>query len=62
MDDQFKMPVPLYLELANGSTVRLGSIRPVGNTSVEAKTPIRGLKEKPRRAMVNYYDDVLATP
>jgi hypothetical protein len=62
VDERFKMPVPLYLELANGSTVRLGSIRPVGNTTVEAKTPIRGLKEKPRRAMVNYYDDVLATP
>jgi len=62
VDDTFKMPVPLYLEMANGSIVRLGSIRPVGNTTVEAKTPIKGLKEKPRRAMISYYNDVLATP
>jgi len=25
------------------------------------KVPLKGLKAKPRRAMINYYDDVLAS-
>lgn len=33
----------------------------IGNTSIEQKIPIKGLKEKPRRAMLNYMDDVLAS-
>jgi hypothetical protein len=32
-----------------------------GHTSVERKVPLKGVKEKPRRALMNYYDDVLAS-
>jgi hypothetical protein len=32
----------------------------VGSSTVEDKVPIKGLKTKPKRALVNYYDDVLA--
>jgi hypothetical protein len=56
------MLVPLYLELADGNTVYLGHARISGNSSIERKIPLKGLKSKPRAAMVNYYDDVLASP
>lgn len=62
VDANFRMPVPLYLELADGKIYFLGRARMAGNTTVEQKVPLRGLKEKPRRAMLNYYDDVLASP
>ncbi len=61
VDDSFRMLVPIYLELADGRTVNLGRARLSGNTSVEQKVPLKGLKDKPRRALVNYNDDVLAS-
>jgi hypothetical protein len=33
----------------------------VGNTSVEQTVPLGQLKQAPRRAMANYYYDVLGT-
>jgi hypothetical protein len=33
----------------------------IGNNSVEQHIPIKGLKEKPRRAVAAYYDDVLGS-
>jgi hypothetical protein len=32
-----------------------------GNASIEQKVPLRGVKTKPKRALVNYYDDLLAS-
>jgi aminopeptidase N len=55
VDDKFKMIVPIYIELADGRTVNLGRARLVGNTSVEQKVPLKGLKDAPKRALVNYY-------
>ena len=62
VDDKFRMVVPVYLELDDGRIVFLGRMRIVGNKSEAAKVPLKGLKAKPRRAMINYYDDVLASP
>jgi len=62
VEDNFRMLVPIYLELADGRTVNLGRARLAGNTSVEQKVPIRGLRERPKRALLNYYDGVLASP
>jgi hypothetical protein len=62
VDDQFRMVVPVYLELADGNIVMLGRLKLVGNASLEPKIPLQGLKTRPRRAMLNYYDDVLASP
>lgn len=56
---EFVMLVPLYVELANGRVARLGSAQMSGSNTIEQHVPIRGLKEKPRRAMIAYYDDVL---
>lgn len=61
VDEKFRMIVPIYLELADGRTINLGRARLVGNASVEQKIPIRGLKDAPRRALVNYNYDVLAS-
>ncbi len=60
--DDFHMLVPIYLELADGGMFFLGRARLAGNNSIEQKVPLKGLKAKPRRAVVNYYDDVLASP
>lgn len=62
VDEHFRMLVPLYLELADGNIFFLGRARMAGNSSVEQKVPLKGLKTKPRRAVINYYDDVLASP
>jgi hypothetical protein len=61
VDDKFRMVVPIYLELADGRTAFVGRTRLMGNTSVEKKVPLKGLKDTPKRAMLNYNDDVLAS-
>jgi len=62
VDEHFRMPVPIYLEMADGGMFFLGRVRLIGNNSFDQKVPLRGLKAKPRRALVNFYDDVLASP
>ena len=62
VDDRFKMLIPIYLEMDDGRTLALGRAIVLGNSSVEDKVPLKGFKTKPKRALVNYYDDVLATP
>ncbi|PYX09831.1 MAG: hypothetical protein DMG88_05120 [Acidobacteria bacterium] len=62
VDDKFRMLVPIYLELADGRMVNLGRARLMGNTSVEQKVPLKRLKDAPKRALLSYYDDVLAAP
>lgn len=62
VDEKFRMVIPIYVETAEGKLVLLGRIRLVGNSSFEQKVTLRGLKTKPKRALVNYYDDVLALP
>ena len=61
VDDKFRMLVPVYLELADGRTAFLGRARVIGNSSVDQKVPLKGLKDAPKRALLNYYDDVLAS-
>ena len=62
VDDHFRMLVPIYVELAEGNIVFLGRARITGNRSIDETVPLKGLKTKPRRAILNYYDDVLASP
>ena len=61
VDESFHMLVPIYLELADGRIVNLGRARLSGNSSIEQKVPLKGMKDRPRRAVLNYYDDVLAS-
>jgi hypothetical protein len=57
----FVMLVPIYLDMGDGKVFRLGSARMAGGGSNEQHVPLKGLKEKPKRALAAYYDDVLAT-
>jgi hypothetical protein len=61
VDDKFRMVVPVYLEMADGHTINLGHARLIGNTSSDKKVSLKGLKDTPRRALLNYNDDVLAS-
>ncbi len=61
VDDKFRMLVPVYLELADGRTIKLGHVTVIGNSSIDVKVPLKGVKDTPHRAMLNYYDDVLAS-
>ncbi len=61
VDNNFRMLVPIYLELADGRTAYVGHMGLVGNSSAEQKVPLHGLKDSPKRAMVNYNHDVLAS-
>jgi len=62
--EKFAMLVPLYLELADGKIARLGAATIRGNSTVQQQVPLgqMGLKEKPKRAMLNYNYDVLCSP
>jgi aminopeptidase N len=62
VDDKFRMLVPIYFQLADGKTVFLGRARMMGATIVQQKVPLKGMKTPPRAALLNYYDDVLASP
>lgn len=59
VDDSFQMLVPLYLEFPNRGVTMLGRARLIGNTAFEKRVPLRGLKEMPKRLILNRYDDVL---
>jgi aminopeptidase N len=59
VNDGFVMLVPIYVEMQDGRVVRLGSATLRGNSSVEQDVPLGQLPVK--RAMLNYYYDVLAT-
>lgn len=59
VDPKFRMTIPIYLELSDGGIARVGSVPLTGNTTFENQIALRGLKIKPKRAMINYYHDVL---
>ena len=57
----FRMLVPIYIELADGHPFRVGAAPLVGNSTFERDIALRGLSQKPKRAMINYFHDVLCT-
>jgi hypothetical protein len=58
---EFKMLVPVYLELVNGQFVKLGTLPITGNKTLEQTVALeKMMKERPKRALINYYNDVLA--
>ena len=60
VDQNFKMIVPLYLELSDGRIIRLGSGGIVGNNFIESTVPLGKMASPPKRALVNYYYDILS--
>ncbi|MCI0351875.1 MAG: hypothetical protein L0Z53_20840 [Acidobacteriales bacterium] len=61
VDENFRMRVPLYLDFGNNKVTRLGAATLVGNTTFQQQIPLGNLKDKPKRAVLNYYSDVLCT-
>lgn len=61
VSDAFKAPVPIYLELTNGSILRMGQMRMVGNSTYEHTFNLPKLPAPIRKVSVNYYYDLLCT-
>jgi hypothetical protein len=60
VSNDFRMLVPIYLELSKGRVGRIGVVPMVGNATVPIDTQL-DLPEKPKRALVNALHDVLST-
>lgn len=60
VDDNFRMLVPIYVEMADGHTSFLGRTWLVGNKTLEQKIPMKNWTTVPKRALINYNYDVLA--
>jgi hypothetical protein len=58
--NDFRMLVPVYFEMNDGRVVQMARIRAMGNTTIEQKVPLP-MTEKPKRALINYMSDVLAS-
>ena len=56
----FKMLVPLYLEFSDGKITRLGQIRITGDKTVEQTVSLPKMPSPIKRALINYYYDVLS--
>jgi hypothetical protein len=61
VDPSFKMPVPIYLELADGKVVFFGRAAIGGNSTWQQTVPLAGVKDMPKRALINYNNDVLCS-
>ena len=59
VSENFRMLIPLYMEMGDGRVIRLGGARLVGNRTIEQDFPLKGLKDRPKRVVAAYYDDVL---
>ena len=60
VDPSFRMLIPVYIELANGRVIQLGHAGIAGNHTMDGHVQLNGLTDTPKRAMINYRDDVLA--
>jgi hypothetical protein len=58
---QFKMLVPVYLELTDGKTIHLGSAYIVGDNTMEKTAQLPKLPAPIKRVLINYNYDVLCT-
>ena len=58
--ESFKMIVPVYLELADGRTIRLGTVLMAGDSTTEKTISIGKSPVPIKRAMIDYLHDVLA--
>ena len=61
VDSSFKMLVPVYSELNDGSVIKIGSAAMVGSTTIEQDAQLPPTASTVKRVMVNYYYDVLSS-
>jgi len=57
----FKMRVPIYMELTNGTITRLGSANIIGATAIDQTFQIPKPPASIKRILINYNYDVLST-
>ncbi|MGH9713220.1 MAG: hypothetical protein ACRD5M_07970 [Candidatus Acidiferrales bacterium] len=55
----FRMIIPVYIKRPDGNALRVASVPLTGNTRFESQITLTG--PKPKRAMINYFHDVLCT-
>jgi hypothetical protein len=55
------MLVPLYLELADGKVVELGAMTIHGSKTIDQTVQLPKFSAPVKRALINYYYDVLST-
>jgi len=60
VDESFVMPVPIYLEMADGKIAPIGSLLMKGSATIRQDIPLSGIKDTPKRAMINYNHDILS--
>ena len=60
VSENFKMLVPIYIELTDGRTAHLGQVTITGNTTVEKTVPIAKTPVPIKRLEIDYMHDVLA--
>ncbi|HTU34190.1 MAG TPA: M1 family aminopeptidase [Candidatus Acidoferrum sp.] len=60
VNSNFLMVLPVYLELADGHVIQLGHMRITGDNTIAGKVRLNGVKDAPKRAMIEYRDDILA--
>jgi hypothetical protein len=58
--DKFKMPVPIYLEMADGKILRMGSVNITGNKTIDQTVQLPKLYGPVKRVVINHYYDVLS--
>lgn len=59
VSDRFAMLVPIYVEVTKGHAGLLARVPMRGNTTIESRARLKGIKEKPESARIAYYDDLL---
>ncbi len=60
VSDGFRMPVPIYLEYANGKVLKLGAINVTGNRTIDQTLQLPKLPDAVKRVSINHYYDVLS--
>ena len=59
--DKFKMPVPIYLEFADGKITRLGTVNIIGSNTIDRTVQVGKLPAPVKRVSISHYYDVLST-
>ncbi len=57
----FRMLVPIYVELSDGKVLRLGAAAILGSTSAEQTAKLPKTPSPIKKVLINYYYDVLST-
>lgn len=59
--DYFRGLVPVYIEMSDGHVIRLGMVTILGSSTLEKTVQLPKLPAAPKRVLINYNYDVLAT-